>query len=62
MECLYGQTFKYKSDHWRDMKFWMHKKFSDKFSGSTNIKEPRRAMSLKELQHRSTEFERELHK
>ena len=63
IKCPCSQTLKYKSDRDEIMKLRMRDdKFCDKASGFIHLKGPRRAMQLKELQHRLAKFEREFHK
>ena len=62
IKCPCSQTLKHESDRDEIMKLRMDNKICNKASGSTGLKEPRRAMPPKELQCRLAEFEREFRK
>ena len=57
-----GQSFKFESARERNMKMGMHKKPCCKLEGSRFVREPRKAVTLKEAQHMTAERMREFYK
>ena len=62
LKCPCGQTFTFASDRDRNMKIWLHDKSCDKGPSLKSVKQPRKAMTLKEYESMEAERRREFNK
>ena len=61
-KCPYGQTIIYESDRDLSMKVQLHRKVCPNLpEGHKHIRTPKKAMTLKEVQHNDAEGRRRVH-